>query len=64
MSDYEKLKEKYDNLIKDTQELAKFKMKIAEQEEEIKKLNRIINQREREIVELSLLVKVGKWIKI
>ena len=60
MSDYEKLLEKYEHLMKDTQELAKYKILIQEQLEEIERLNRIIKQREREIVELSLLVKVSK----
>lgn len=57
MSDYEKLKEKYDLLVKDTQELAKFKIKIKELEEEVKRLNRIIEYRDKEIQELSLLIE-------
>lgn len=57
MSDYEKLKEKYDLLVKDTQELARNKMKIKELEEEVKRLNRIIEYRDKEIQELSLLIE-------
>ncbi len=44
MSDYEILKEKYERLLKDTQELAKYKLKIQELEKENERLNNIINE--------------------
>ena len=60
MSDYEKLMEKYKKLLKDTQELAKFKLRIKELENENERLGRIIEKRDKEIIELSLLIKVNK----
>lgn len=61
MSDYEILKQKYEKLVKDTKELAHYKIEVDKLKEEIDKLNRIIKYREYEINQLSLLV--GKKIK-
>ena len=60
MSDYETLKEKYQELLEDTKDITKFKVKIKHLENEIERLNRILNMKEKEIIELSLLVKVNK----
>ena len=61
MSDYEILKKKYEALIKDTQELAQYKLKIAELEETNERLNRLVNYKEKEIIELYLLL--GKKVE-
>lgn len=56
MSDYEKLKESYKRLLKDTKDVAKLKLRIRELEKDKERLERIINLRNKEIIELSLLV--------
>lgn len=56
MSDYEKLEEKYNQLLKETHDVVKLKLKIKSLEKEIEKKNRIINLRNIEINDLNILL--------
>lgn len=56
MSDYEKLEEKYNQLLKETHDVVKLKLKIKNLEKELEKKNRIIDLRNIEINELNILL--------
>lgn len=60
MSDYQELLQKYNELLEDTKDITKFKVKIKHLEKEIERLNRVLKMREKELIELSILVKVSK----